>query len=721
MLRLCIRNLHTTRKSLNRGPIPKPVFSQLQDTTKLHLNNDIVILNPSKSRIRRPKLFKNTKESPIPSFVESSKSQVFNLEKIGDQEDTDYIDLIKYLKPNQSQISENKYKQISDHLVNSFTSTQLKNYVKQYYKKSDFKGNKVGLSRRTKVNTVDHIISDLWNIKRTGKINDVNDLYSKETRKLKSSEMFLLLSKDGFLIRYLQKTGCQVDFNVAEKTLNFTGYQDKIDSANIVLDSILNKIVEKTVDLSLVKRLYGDKFDIQRLSSLCQVYFQHVENDIYTICALNNNQINRAKRLIMWQLNYTSHAKQFVHLPSRYNSEPLTFLPYKDDDALCWFERLENLSTLSAEGKPHSRSKYIEDQLARFDDESLLQHNSLDLDEINEIKSMMTSPDSVNSSQSIEELSQEILTDEETDLIYEKLTDFSVEEDSIGPQQDQLTDPLLVVSLGKILFSNPSDSKLTLPTSKYDNNIPSDNLFNTNVPMINDKLLSLPFFHNPQMTARDINNYRFEDPHDYIVQIKFQPSLFDNQNIKAPSLEMIFNLNKFGTPEMETFKVFAVQNENSCMIPMPDKAADIRVTSQVLGDLFPSTEVEQSETTLDEIQAILSERSKKYSQFNDPGLEEFLQKSNLTFHGSSKPKIYESLEINIGGCPVKYNYISLSYIKQLEFLYKDKLLQLNLIEAGGLGGHRSEVTLCGDELDKTTFKQLIKDSVLLIDKAYPTN
>lgn len=77
--------------------------------------------------------------------------------------------------------------------------------MKQYYKKSDFKGNKVGLSRRTKVNTVDHIISDLWNIKRTGKINDVNDLYSKETRKLKSSEMFLLLSKDGFLIRYLQK------------------------------------------------------------------------------------------------------------------------------------------------------------------------------------------------------------------------------------------------------------------------------------------------------------------------------------------------------------------------------------------------------------------------------------------------------------------------------------------------------------------------------------
>lgn len=721
MLRLGVRNLHLTSRLLNRGPISGTVLgqiSQLQDTTKLHLNNDIVILNPTKPKTRRSKLAKASNENTSPIVGEPSISHIFDLQKLEGQVDSDYLDLIRFLKPSQSRISENKYKQISTHLVDSFTSTQLKDYVRQYYKRPDFKGKKVGIAKRTKVNTVDYIISNLWNIERTGKINDVNDLYSKETRKLKSGEMFLLLSKDGFLVRYLQKTGCKIDFNVAEKTMNFTGYQNKIDSANIVLDSILNKIVEVKIDLSVVKKLYGDKFDVQRLSSLCQVYFQHIEGDEYSIWALNNNQANRAKRLIMWQLNYTAHEKTFLHLPSKYQNQSLTLLPFKNDESLIWFERLENLSTLSVEKKPESHSNYIESQLERFNDESLLAHNTLDLDEINELKAMMTTPDLSEKLHPIEDSSEQILTEDEADEILVKLTDFSVDEGSISLPKDQLTDPLLVVSLGNILYSTPKDSDEIVPATKCDFHLPKNHIFNTNLPMINDKLLSLPLFSNPEMSARDVNTYRIEDPHEYIVQIKFQPSLFDSQNIRAPSLEMIFNLNKFGTPEMETFKVFAVEKENSCLIPLPDKSADLKLTSQLLGDMFPAVETDsQPEDTLDEIQAILNAPSQKYNQFNDPGLEEFLNKSTLVFNGSVKPKIFESLELNIGGNPVKYKYISLSYIKQLEFLYRDKLLQLNLIEAGGLGGHKSEVTLCGEELDKTTLKQLINDSVLLIDKA----
>ncbi|EGV60193.1 mitochondrial protein regulator [Yamadazyma tenuis] len=720
MFGLRTRTLATTARILNRGTsIDRIILDQLKDSSKLNKPSSFLILpsDHANMRMRDPrKRVINTKPQHPPQLKLAS---ILLTDDIEEESTSSVIKLINNLRIYQNKVSDHSYKSVTSVLTKSFTSAQLKEYIRSYTSDPDYKGRKEGIAKKTKRQLCRIIISDLWNIQRSGKETSVEDFLTSRHVELQKKDLFLLLLNNGLLIRYLSRTGCKITFK--NNTMSLRGTETQVSNANIILDYILVSSYQQTLDLSTIKRLFVQKFgdfDLNKLSSLFQIYFEELDNDHYRLSSLNQTQTQRAQRMLLWFLDYNSHIKQFVKIPSVYETKEFECLPFKEDESINWFNRLKSLFRLSSSPKNIFSSGFIDSQLKVFDDESLL-NKTIDFEELNQVKSFLTPPEVNPQNSQPEAETDPLLNDSEISDLYNQLSQFP--EDNHVVSKTQLVPPIFVITLGNVLFESTSKTTHRIPSADQDSLSSDKYIFNPSIPLLHDKVSTLPLFGNPELSLSDINEMRINDPHEYLVQLKFQPSLYDNESTDAPPVEVWINLNRFGKPEMNTLRVFTVENENTCFMPLPDKASDMKISSQLIGDVLKAPEAELEETSPDAteqtIESLLNETSEKYTKLKgQPGLETFLERSRLDFSGKVKPHIHETLRLQLSGKTVNYQYISTNYRRDLEFVYHGKLLQFSSIEGGSLGGRSSEVVLVGHDFDRDSLKELIEDSVAFINQ-----
>ena len=709
-LRRCIGFRPLSRSCrLLRGPlIDDVILNQLKDDSKI-MTNDILILKPKKSNLsdqhkndlkRRKKSNKiNSNNNSNPLINASSL-----IEDIEFSNTSSYIKLINNLRVGDSKISKAKFDSIKHQLTESFTGDQLRNYIKTYYEDVNYSGKQVGISRKSKLKLATLIMKELWNITITNVVS-VDDYLIESVIPLTNTELFLLLSSDGLLIKYLTKIGCKIEFQSKDKRIKFVGTENQINSANIILQSTLKNSYSEEMDMSFVKHLLMlkfNEFNTNKLSTLLGIHFEHISNDTYRLTSLNENQIKKGRRLLLWLLDHNDHIQNYISIPQS-TSDHFNF-PIREEDSLTWIDKSKSLFRLS-HTNPDINNQMVKQQLDKYN--NLVTDFDLDFDGA---KSFLNRPKLNDQTETESSPDQPI--DVDIDNMFNSLTTLH---NASGLPKSHHEDPLFVVTFGHLLFEN--DNKETqnsfipiaksLDKSKY--------LFNSHVPLLNDKVFNLPLFEIPELDVNDINHFRVSDPHKYSVQLKFQP----NNTTEFPPIELWVDLNKYLKPEMNSMKLVTVETENNYNLSMPERPFDMKVSHQITGDVFS-----QPEESLDEnfnmeetsIEAILDSTTKMYSKYrSQPGLETFLNKSVLNFNSKRKNLyIHPNMEILIGGQPVDYQFISTSYRRQLDFNYRGRLVQFNLIEGGYLGGRKIEVSMIGDSVDKQGLYQLLKDSINFI-------
>lgn len=320
------------------------------------------------------------------------------------------------------------------------------------------------------------------------------------------------------------------------------------------------------------------------------------------------------------------------------------------------------------------------------------------------------------------------LTSQQIDTIYSELVDFGYRSHLNGVTDDKLNSPIFTATIGNVLYEATENDT----DSPHDNSVYK---FTSNVALANDKVLSLPLYDEPVSDVAPVEQNRGQDPHTYALQIKFMPSPFPNEvvgdmksedQIQYPPVEMWIELNTHAKADIDTLVLVLVEGENNYHLSLADRKADLKVCCQLSGDLLRSDEREiEKEATLDtsDLESILMGTSQRYSRFDSqPGIAKFLEALTLDFSGKTAAIIEAHIDLIISGKTVRYHHISTLYRRQINFSYgsedlKERMVQLNIVEGGALGGRRTEINLVGDvhgDISREEFGRLMLDSQLFV-------
>ncbi|CAH6719782.1 sigma-like sequence protein 1, mitochondrial [[Candida] jaroonii] len=695
-----LRSFSTSVKRLNRQPgVSQLILDSLRDPSKIPKKQEVIVLNPFKYHSK-----KKTKVSkPTVNFTPDS----FGLfEQTNDEES--FLKLINNMKISETLLTERKVKLIKQKLASSFSKNQLNEYVNSYYNDPGFKGRRRGLKSKSKAQLSHIILKDLWNVRQSGVKSSAEDLLVTHDISLSKKDMFLLLSKDGMLLNYLSRVGCKI--KLKKEKIQLTGTEDQITTTRIILNTILNNKFQEVLNLKIIKQLYVAKygeFNLNRLSQLTQIHFEELDNDNFRLTSLNEHLIKRAKRSILWFLDFNPNIKNFHMIPSAYTD--YDYLPIKIDESVSFKERANDLFRLSTSFQPSN--DYIKQSFKDIDDTA-----EPEVDDLFKMENNFLTKNSIT--QSIDHPTEAILNDSEVDELFNTLKDF---EQNSSIEQEKLLDPQITISFGNVLLETPKNPQSTNLIPVYDSHTNPTVKFNSSIPLINDKIMNLPLFDYDTLSFNDILDFKNNDPYRSVVQLVFQPSLYNTDNedlVSYPPIEMWADINNFGKIEMDSFQLLTAEDENNFHISLPNKPSDLKVSSQLIGNLLKSEDALEVEDVKEQsIEDILKSTTVKYSNFKQqPYLEDFLINSTINFKGSEKTSIQPTIKIKFGDQLVEYQYISTHFRRVIEFNYKGKLLQYTIIEGGPLGGRRSEISLSGRDFTKETLKELVDDSVMLINQ-----
>lgn len=588
--RLYFLSLHGTRTFSGCAPrwekwtIPQVILDELKDTSSIatpgstkNVNERILILDPEKTTDRKfdrlvddlNKDSGNKREISI-KFLDDALSE--------DTKDM-FILSIDGMNPETNEITISRFDSLCTQLTSSYSKEQLVDYITSKgtpVKKTILKYSKKKLASK--------IITDVWNIKKSEKFTTLDDFYIKKEITLTKLDMFLLLLQNGSILQYLSRAGSKISFDPKKDRIKFTGTESQVKNTEILLHSILNSLHKEVVNLSLVKNLFLkelDEFPLSTIGKNTEVFFNHIGDENYEMIALNESQIKRSKRLILWMLGYNKHVKESLILPEDVNSNQLSF--FKDDDSLSWNNRQSSLFTLRNDNITNQNENLALD-LARYSESNLMKEDlsfsetiedaksfpsgeskeKVDLEaeswklleelgigsrkldfksaevsepkenEVSEVKEAENTEipgneiqtqiqaQSQSQNEDINRLNKQqnaLLTIDQKEQIYQQLTDLSFVKDLNGLPSNDLNEPIFTVTLGNILFEGPKSTEL-IPKPP---NSPVQDMkykFNSNIQLLSDKICSLPPYNQAEQQQ---SKSLAKDPHNYVIQLKFLP------------------------------------------------------------------------------------------------------------------------------------------------------------------------------------------------------
>ncbi|CAK7896697.1 hypothetical protein CAAN1_17S01662 [[Candida] anglica] len=829
----------TTSMHPRSSPLPSPILEELEDISRLAkptpVERDILVLNPARidpqkrSRILYGKLsdrssmtsrISNERKQPQFSFnlddESSPRDFIVAIDNIRDTLGATISSQLEMTKGSKimitnrnsqklrtgtgisgpvktTSITKLRYGQLEKQLSSSFTVAQLREYLKN-------KGIGGG-SKKTKKQLIHVIISEGWKLEKSDKVTDFSDLIESRNFAISAADLFLLVSANAFILKYLSRTGCRISIDQTENSIRFAGTSTQLQNAELILNVMLNRTNRENVDLSVIRELYLEKFgkfDVRGVSETSEVYFEKrrseqeqeqepsepsepsepvpevsdksttsgktsgpvptasmADTSVYSLVALTKTQLERAKRLLLWLLNYNTHLKEtLVTVPS---NQPTTHLPYMDDSSLPWNIRSKRLYRVRAQTNNVYVNKLVAADLERFSDENLSSEavEALSIEDAKMIPEGQRG-DLLDLGESTWKLLQDLGISEEDlrnehdndkgtkldisedgvtttsspavtvddttptppgtvptttipspllSTLHSSITDFSYRETLHGLPSSSINPPIFTTTLGTVLFESKDN------TDAYH--------FNSNVPFVADQILSKGFFSG-SAASQDSS-----DPHYYSIQLKFLPSPYSgHDDTKYPPVEMFVELNDHKKPDLETLSLVTVEGENNCYVSLPDLKVDLKVSCQVSGNILEEEEVATTTASTPGPSAddtsflsLLNSTSTKFSKFkNQPGLDLFFAAAKLDFSGHSRTYIPPHLDLCIDGKTVRYQYINMVYRRTLDMKVGDRDVQLNVVEGGSLGGRKLEVNLIGDvegDVGEESLKGLLDDTIAI--------
>ncbi|CAH2350257.1 hypothetical protein CLIB1423_01S06018 [[Candida] railenensis] len=689
-----------------------PILDELQDRTKLAPQReklherDILVINPY--RLEDAKL-KRLHDQHAISPNHSSQTGISNWNLLQDHSQNtgpdingdanlglfQSIESINLQTSLKDEISKGEYMAMTNKLCKSFSRKQLFKYVQIRCSSS------TGISKKTKKQLSEFIVTSIWNLKVSESNIDFTDLRKKKTLEFPIQDMHLLLSNNGEIIKSLLKINVQVSILPDGKGITLTGGPDQIQAAELIINIRIQRAFKGTFDLKVIKSLFEEKFgkfDLDVVSKTTEVFFKELEassdhpgvsnGGIYQFIALTNEQVRRANRLLLWLLDYNTHRSEKLLVIGSKNEaekEDLHFFPYRDQDSLSWLSREKNLVRLKKDTDEIYVNENIAKELERYSDSNLLRQVPKYDTAITNAKSL---PTSYGNSEQIDENTRALLRElglheedlsppkemkkevdpfsllghdiaadqhknehkihsvepapielssDERELIYKHLTDFSYRGNLYGVEASKINDPIFTTTLGTILFEEADEQ--------------ANFTFNSNIAFINDHFLKKGFLDYDKNSSAS-SNAQLTDPHDYLIKLKFLPLLIEGKNqIKYPPIEFHIKLNESNKPDLEQSHMLTVEGENNYYVSLPASKVDLKVSCQITGDLIGG---EEDESLSASNEADLTEVQQEELSENDPfSLKSILNSTSSKFKKfNNQPgikKFFDSAALDFSG------------------------------------------------------------------------
>ena len=151
--------------------------------------------------------------------------------------------------------------------------------------------------------------------------------------------------------------------------------------------------------------------------------------------------------------------------------------------------------------------------------------------------------------------------------------------------------------------------------------------------------------------------------------------------------------------QLDTLQIISLEAIKNVSVGVPTIGSDLKISRMILGDLLKQDK-DDSLSRLDV----------------QPGLAEFLERSQLKVSGSTPIRIEPNLALNINGKNVTYEYLNFSRKSELNFEYNGRQVNYSIINEGVHGGIRNELVIGEGELSRDEFEQLINDSIQLVNE-----
>lgn len=667
--RVSRRCLHTSRSVWNEEM--QDAFTKLGKGKKLPPSKqNLVILNAAQSRLVRkvPKYFQ---EQNAESQKHSAK-KIVNTTELEEQRskltkintkltNEQALRQLNQIKPSQTRVSAKRYEQIIKEISSFFTLAQLRDYLAAEYP------HVAGYRTITKARVIPKILHECWGLEISDDIKPEDDLVLQREFDLSQRELYLLLVKRTF-DKWI-RANVKIIILPEELRVIVRSNKSHLQYIELALEKILNNIAINEIELDSIEKYLKSQngsLPIDAIQRLSGVFFQPIDvgqSNEYKMYSLGSKKFSQAKRLISWSLENNSFIK---------------------DLTLTNFDEVTNKST----------AQYFQN----FSLESLpwlYQEKKWFRLQIPKTKDFIPLP---------------------IDLDIEKIRDDLRNKDikkAIPKPPGILTQSVTAVTFGQVLHELDDTSASN----------PKKSILNTQIPSIKNALKSLPLFEFEQNSTEDYMDSSLDvsqDYHSYFAQIKYIPSVFQMQDTESgkrnvsdvsnflnhPPLEFWFEVDEKDQVKMDTLQAVLIENETNSAVLLPSHSTDLKfIKSSSVTLVDPNTSNPTSNDWLSD----------------QPGIRRHLEHAKLDFSGTKTVRVPDFVDVNLPGSdsPVRYEYVSLSYRRHLNYRFNDKLLQFAVIEGGSLGGRTTELIMVGNEQElddtdvdvKTDSEQLERESL----------
>lgn len=289
------------------------------------------------------------------------------------------------------------------------------------------------------------------------------------------------------------------------------------------------------------------------------------------------------------------------------------------------------------------------------------------------------------------------LSSVQMDKLYQQLTDLSYASNLEGVDKNSILSSAFTVQFGTLLLKQKkAKPNVLFPTAKTVNS-ESQFEFDGTVPYMNDLVTSLPLIQP-----------NHDRPFTESILIRLSPSKFkvqdgtnvmDNEFGNFPPVEIQCEFDNTGVLQLDTLQIISLEAIKNVSIGVPTIGSDLKISRMILGDLLK----QDKDDTLPRLDV-------------QPGLAEFLERSQLKVSGSTPIRIEPNLVLNINGKKVTYEYLNFSRKSELNFEYNGRQVNYSIINEGVHGGIRNELVIGEGELSRDEFEQLINDSIQLVNE-----
>lgn len=668
------------------------------------------------------------------SYSQSVELPTQNIQNMILENEAGIVESVEQLKPKHGEpINSIAAKDLSLHLAKSFTKAQMLEYL-------DLKAVKKAPKSYTKAKLGEYIVKHIWKSKLDHGLHST--MLYREQMTLSNEELFYLTSQNGQLTLILKAAVASLKIDQSTNELFLGGTEYQISNAKVNLYSHFSAAHKEEIDLKSIQALYIEKFgkaDFGRIGKANDVYFKHIAEQRYQLCSLKRQNIERVKRLIVWNLDYNLHQKNFLHLPPENELSQCQLLQRADPLSSNWIGRTKAHFELTYDNQRRVSSR-LRNELKEF---SSLDFENLDFkedpysavrntesieDETFDILETLgflkdDSEAGIHSNFSDQEHSLEHDTVQNSKLellqptrdgLYSQLSDFEYRQNLRGVSDNQLDSHIFTITLGRTSFTKEKAEHDLFVTPPQLADLSNSFSFDTNIQLVYDAALS------QSVASEDIDP--LQDPHQYSMQFKFVPTPSEAANgslaeqMKYPPIEMWVALNERSVLDLETIQLVSVEGENNAFVCLPKQNSDLKLTCQITGQVLD----QRSRRQEDEEANVLGSTADKFVHLSSqPGVREFLAQLTLDFSGKIKPSMAPRMKVLINGKEVDYTFVNLRHRKELTLSTDERIIvQLSTIDGGFLGGRRCEVRFIGDltlGLSRESFDHLLDYGVKFLN------